>query len=90
MALWEEPPHKRGLHCTSRRESLDRLQIVGVGSLRNLWRLVKYEATRTLVGRATVVHMEQPSQSVGQWIDTGAGRPKKEEQRLKPHHRYLD
>ena len=46
---------------------------------------MKYEACRTLVGRAVVVHMEQLSQSTGQWINTDAGRLKKEEQRLARH-----
>ena len=90
LALWEEPPlqERPALHFAARelRSSTNRRrrkssQPMETGEVRSL---------PALVGRATVVHVEQPSQSTGQWFDTGAGRPKKEEQRLKPPHRYLD
>ena len=62
------------------RESLDRLQIVGVGSPHNLWRLVEYETfTEELHWSCTGTTL------VLYWHWFGAGRSKKEDQgRLAP------
>ena len=57
------------------RESLDRLQIVGVGSPHNLWRLVEYE---TFIEE---VHWPCTCTTlVLYWHCFGAGRLKKEDQ----------